>query len=144
MFQDPNHPAVQTLAQHYDQGTHDQVAPDQAAAAVEAFHQQADPQLVQQVIDQHYESMPQPQLQQAAEQMQSKLASVAAGSPEAAQLAQINPATVTPQQVARMHRFLATQHPELMRDILIGGAATLAVGALAAFAARRYLAHHGR
>jgi hypothetical protein len=31
-----------------------------------------------------------------------------------------------------------------MRDLLIGGAATLAVGALAAFAARRYLSHHGR
>jgi hypothetical protein len=144
MFQDPSHPAVQTLAQHHDQGTHDQIAPDQAAAAVEAFQQQADPQVVQQVTDQHYENMAQSQLQQAAAQMQAKLASVAASSPEAAQLAQIDPTTATPQQVSRMHRFLATEHPELMRDILIGGAATLAVGALAAFAARRYLSHHGR
>jgi hypothetical protein len=144
VFQDPNHPAVQTLAQRHDEGTHDQIAADHAADALAAFHQQADPQVVQQVTDQHYEGMAQPQLQQAAQQMQAKLESVAGSSPEAAQLAQINPATATPQQVASMHRFLATQHPELMRDLLIGGAATLAVGALAAFAARRYLSHHGR
>jgi hypothetical protein len=144
MFQDPNHPDVQTLAQYHDQGTHDQIPAAQAAAAVEAFHQQADPQMVQQVTDEHYGSMPQAQLEQAAQQMQAKLQSVAASSPEAAQLAQINPATATPQQVARMHRFLVSEHPELMRDILIGGAATIAVGALAAFAARRYLSHHGR
>ena len=43
-----------------------------------------------------------------------------------------------------MHRFVLKEHPELMKEILIGGAATIAVGALAAFAARRFLAHHGR
>lgn len=144
MFQDPNHPDVQTLAQHADAGTHDSIPADQAATAVADFHQNADPQLVQQVTDQHYESIPQPQLQQAAAQMQAKIQQVAGSSPEAAQLAQINPSTATPQQVAQMHRFLLSNHPELMRDILIGSAATLAVGALAAFAAKRYLAHHGR
>lgn len=144
MFQDPTHPDVQTLAEHADAGTHAAIPAEQAAAAVQDFHQNADPQLVQQVTDQHYESMPQAQLQQAAAQMQSKLQQVAGSSPEAAQLAQINPASATPQQVARMHRFLLSNHPELMRDVLIGGAATLAVGALAAFAAKRYLAQHGR
>ena len=144
MFQDPTQPDVQTLAQHADAGTHDTIPAAQAAAAIEDFHQNADPQLVQQVTDQHYETMPQPQLEQAAAQMQSKLQQVAGSSPEAAQLAQINPASATPQQVAQMHRFLLKNHPELMRDVLIGGAATLAVGALAAFAAKRYLAHHGR
>ena len=144
MFQDPSHPDVQTLAGHADAGTHDTIPAEQAAAVVQDFHQNADPQLVQQVTDLHYESMPQPQLQQAAAQMQSKLQQVAGSSPEAAQLAQITPSSATAQQVAQMHRFLLKNHPELMRDVLISGAATLAVGALAAFAAKRYLAHHGR
>lgn len=141
MFQDPNHPDLQTLAQHHDQGTHEQIPADQAATVVSDFHQNADPALVQQVTDQHYENMSQTQLQSAAQQLQSKLQTVASSSPEAAQLAQINPATATPQQVAQMHRFILKEHPELTRDLLIGGAATLAVGALAAFAAKRYLSH---
>jgi hypothetical protein len=144
MFGDPNHPELQQLAEHHDAGTHDQIPAEQAAAAVQSFHDQADPALVQQVTDQHYENMSPAQLQQAAQQLLARLQAVAGTSPEAAQLAQINPAAATPQQVAHMHRFLLTEHPELMRDILIGSAATLAVGALAAFAARRYLAHHGR
>ncbi|MFI5272629.1 MAG: hypothetical protein ACHQ4H_06300 [Ktedonobacterales bacterium] len=143
MFDDPNHPTLQTLAAHHDAGTHTQIPADQAAAAVESFHQNADPQLVQQVTDQHYEQMPQAQLQAAAQQFQEKLAGVAAGNPEAAQLASVDPATATPQQVAQMHRFVLKEHPELMKEILIGGAATIAVGALAAFAARRFLAHRG-
>lgn len=144
MFDDPNHPAVQTLAAHHDAGTHGQIPADQAAAAVESFHQNADPALVQQVTDQHYDQMAPDQLQQAAEQFKEKIAGVAGSSPEAAQLAAVDPATATPQQVAAMHRFVLKEHPELMKEILIGGAATIAVGALAAFAARRFLAHHGR
>src|SRR5579859_8228 len=143
MFQDPSHPDLQQLAQHHDAGTATTIPTAQAAAAVQAFHEQADPQVVQQVTDEHYQGMPQQQLQQAAADMQAKIQTVAASSPEAAQLAQINPATATPQQVSAMHRFLQTKHPELMRDVLIGGGA-VAVGALAAFAAKRYLAHHGR
>lgn len=143
VFQDPSHPDVQQLAQHHDAGTATTIPSAQAAAAVQAFHEQADPQMVQQVTDEHYENMPPPQLQQAAAEMQAKIQTVASTSPEAAQLAQINPATATPQQVSAMHRFLQTKHPELMRDVLIGGGA-IAVGALAAFAAKKYLAHHGR
>ncbi|HEU5441128.1 MAG TPA: hypothetical protein VFU88_17715 [Ktedonobacterales bacterium] len=144
MFDDPNHPTVQTLAAHHDAGTHDQIPADQAAAAVESFHQNADPTLVQQVTDQHYDQMAPDQLQQAAEQFKEKIAGVAGSNPEAAQLAAVDPAAATPQQVAAMHRFVLKEHPELMKEILIGGAATIAVGALAAFAARRFLAHHGR
>jgi hypothetical protein len=143
MFQDPNHPDVQTLAAHHDAGTHDTIPTDQAAAAVQQFHQQADPQMVQQVTDQHYEQMPPAQLQQAAQQLQDKIKQSGDTSPEATQLAQINPAAATPQQVSAMHRFLSTRHPDLMRDALIAGGA-IAVTALAAFAARRYLQSHGR
>lgn len=142
MFQDPSHPAVQTLAEHHDAGTHDQIPVEQAAAAVEDFHQNADPQIVQQVTDAHYENMSQEQLAGAAASLQEKLQSVATSSPEAAQFAAIDPTTATPQQVAAMHRFVLKEHPELMRGILVGGG--LAVGALAAFAARRYLQHLGR
>lgn len=143
MFDDPNHPTVQTLAAHHDAGTHDQIPTDQAAAAVQSFHQNADPALVQQVTDEHYDQMAPAQLQAAAQQFKDKLANVAGSSPEAAQLAAVDPASATPQQVAAMHRFVLKEHPELMKEILIGGAATLAVGALAAFAARRFLAHRG-
>ncbi len=142
MFEDPSHPAIQTLADHHDASTQDQISTEHAAEAVESFHQHADPALVQQVTDAHYESMSSGQLAEAAQSFKDKLQSVANTSPEAAQLAQIDPATATPQQVAAMHRFALNEHPELMRGVLIGGG--LAVGALAAFAARRYLQHHGR
>lgn len=142
MFQDPSHPAIQTLAEHHDASTQDQIASEHAADAVESFHQNADPALVQQVTDAHYETMTQGQLADAAQSLKDKLQSVAGTSPEAAQLAAIDPATATPQQVAAMHRFVLKEHPELMRGLLVGGG--LAVGALAAFAARRYLQHHGR
>src|SRR5689334_5659341 len=127
MFNDPTHPDIAALAAHHDAGTHDQIPAEQAAAAVQSFHENADPALVQ----------------QAAAQMQDKIRSAGDASPEAAQLAQIDPASATPQQVSAMHRFLSTNHPELARDALIAGGA-IAVGALAAFAARRYLSHHGR
>jgi hypothetical protein len=142
MFQDPNATEVATLAGHHDAGTHDQIPDEHAAAAVEAFQQNADPALVQQVTDEHYENMSPDQLQTAAQSLQGQLQSVAGSSPEAAQFAAIDPSTATPQQVAQMHKFILNEHPELRRDLLIGGG--IAVGALAAFAARRYLTHHGR
>jgi hypothetical protein len=143
MFQDPNHPDLQQLAQHHDAGTATTIPAQQAAAAVEDFHQNADPAIVQQVTNEHYENMSPAQLQGAAQQFKDKLQTVAGSSPEAAQLAAIDPSTATPQQVAEMHRFILKNHPELMRDVLIAGGA-IAVGALAAFAAKRYLAHHGK
>ncbi|HEX6122796.1 MAG TPA: hypothetical protein VFY89_06535 [Ktedonobacterales bacterium] len=143
MFQDPNHPELQTLAEHHDAGTHDSIPTEQAAAAVQSFHENADPQIQQQVTDQHYEQMAPAQLQAAAQQLHEKIQAVATSSPEAAQLAQIDPNSATPAQVSAMHRFLSTKHPELMRDVLIAGGA-IAVTALAAFAARHYLRSHGR
>lgn len=143
MFQDPNHPDLQQLAGHHDAGTATTIPVQQAAVAVEDFQKNADPALVQQVTNEHYENMSQAQLKDAAQQFQDKLQTVASSSPEAAQLAAIDPNSATPQQVAQMHGFLLKNHPELMRDVLIAGGA-IAVGALAAFAARRYLAHHGK
>jgi len=143
MFQDPNHPAVQTLAEHHDAGTHDQIPADQAAAAVQAFHEQADPQMMDAVTNEHYDTMSPDQLRSAAQQFHDNLQSIASSSPEAAQLAQIDPNTATAAQVAAMHRFTLKNHPELMRNILIGAGATVAVGALAALAARHYLRTHG-
>lgn len=140
MFNDPTHPVLQALADHHDAGTHDQIPADQATTAVDSFHQNADPALVQEVTDQHYENMSQAQLQQAAQQFKDKIASAGGDDAEAAQLAAVDPATATPQQVAAMHRFVLKEHPELMKEILIGGAATIAVGALAAFAAKKFLA----
>ena len=143
MFQDPNHPDLAQLASHHDAGTATTIPVQQAAVAVEDFHQNADPALVQQVTNEHYGSMPSSQLQDAAQQFKDKLQTVAGSSPEAAKLAAIDPSSATPQQVAEMHGFLLKNHPELMRDALIAGGA-IAVGALAAFAAKRYLSHHGK
>lgn len=138
MFNDPQHADMQQLAAHHDAGTHDQIPAEQAAAAVSAFHEQADPALVQQVTDAHYEAMPAGQLRTAAQHFREKLQGIAGTSPEAARLAKIDPANATPQDVVEMHRFILREHPELMREILIGGGAALALGALAAFAAHRY------
>lgn len=146
MFQDPNHPDVQTLAQHSDQGTHDQISGAQAADAIQAFHQNADPQLVQQVTSEHYESLSPDQLRATADGFHKKLLTVAGSSPEAMQLAQIDPNTATPQQVSAMHHYIMQHHPELMRDLAIGGAVVggVALGALAAYAASRYVKSHGK
>ena len=143
MFQDPSHPDLAQLASQHDAGTATTIPVQQAAVAVQDFHQNADPALVQQVTTEHYETMTPAQLKDAAQELKDKLQTVSGSSPEAAQLAAIDPNTATPQQVSRMHGFLQTNHPELMRDVLIAGGA-IAVGALAAFAARRYLTHHGK
>jgi hypothetical protein len=143
MFNDPNHPDLQTLAGHHEAGTHDTIPTEHAAAAIQSFHEHADPQLAQQVTDEHYEQLAPAQLQAAAQQFHEKIQAVASSSPEATQLAQIDPSTATPAQVSAMHRFLSTKHPEVARDVLIAGGA-VAVTALAAFAASRYLRSRGR
>src|SRR5215472_3210669 len=100
MFQDPNHPDLQQLASHHDAGTEASMPVQQAAVAVEDFQQNADPAIVQQVTNEHYENMSQSQMQDAAQQFKDKLQTVAGSSTEAAQLASIDPANATPQQVA--------------------------------------------
>src|SRR5579862_4075809 len=145
MFQDPDHADVQTLAAQHAAGSGDQVSGQQAADAIAAFHANADPQLVKQVTDEHYESLPPDKLQGIAAGFHKQLLTVAGSSPEAMQLAQIDPATATPQQVSEMHHYIMKHHPELMRDLAVGGAVAggVALGALAAFAASRYLKSRG-
>lgn len=138
MFQDPNHPDLQQLAEHHDAGTHDQIPADQAAAALAAFQQNADPALVQQLIAQHYANMTPEELQQAAAALQTKAAAAAPDSEHAA----MDPATATAEQVASAHHSVFSEHPNVARDVAIGGA-VVGAGALAALAARHYLRSHG-
>ena len=138
MFQDPNHPDVQQLAEHHDAGTHDQIPADQAAAALAAFQQNADPALVQQLIAQHYANMTPEELQQAAAALQTKAATAAPDSEHAA----MDPTTATAEQVAAEHHSVFSEHPNVARDVAIGGA-VVGAGALAALAARHYLKSRG-
>lgn len=138
MFQDPNHPDLQTLADHHDAGTHDQIPADQAAAALTAFQQNADPALVQQLIAQHYANMTPEQLQAAAQSLQQKAAAAAPDSEHAA----MDPATATAEQVAAAHHSVFSEHPHVARDVAIGGA-VVGAGALAALAARHYMRSRG-
>ena len=138
MFQDPNHPDLQQLAQHHDEGTHDQIPADQAAAALAAFQQNADPALVQQLIAQHYANMTPEQLQAAAAALQAKAAAAAPDSDHAA----MDPATATSEDVAAAHHSIFTDHPHVAKDVAIGGA-VVGAGALAALAARHYLKSRG-
>jgi hypothetical protein len=138
VFQDPNHPDLQQLAQHHDEGTHDQISADQAATALASFQQHADPALVQQLIAQHYANMTPEQLQQAAAALQAKAASAAPDSEHAA----MDPTTATAEQVAAAHHSVFTDHPHVARDVAIGGA-VVGAGALAALAARHYLRSRG-
>jgi hypothetical protein len=131
VFQDPNHPDLQQLAEHHDAGTHDQIPADQAAAALAAFQQNADPALVQQLIAQHYANMTPEELQQAAAALQTKAATAAPDSEHAA----MDPTTATAEQVAAAHH-------SVFRDVAIGGA-VVGAGALAALAARHYLKSRG-
>ena len=137
MFQDPNHPDLQQLAQHHDEGTHDQIPADQAAAALAAFQQNADPALVQQLIAQHYANMTPEQLQAAAA-LQAKAAVAAPDSEHAA----MDPATATAEDVAAAHHSIFTDHPPVAKDVAIG-CAVVGAGALEALAARHYLKSRG-
>ena len=144
MFQNPDHPDMQTLAEHHDAGTHEQIPSTTVADAMQAFQQHADPSLVQQVTNQHYERMSPDQLRATAQQFKDKLLSIAGHSPAAAQMAStLDPSSATPAQVAEAHKFVLKEHPELMRTLIIGGGA-IAASAFVAFAARRYLESHGR
>ena len=138
MFQDPNHPDLQQLAQHHDAGTHDQIPAEHAAEALASFQQNADPAQVQQVMEQHYANMTPEQLQQAAQEIQQRLAAANPASEHAA----MDPAAATSEQVAAAHHSLLKDHPNAARDVAIGGA-VVGVGALAALAARHYLKSRG-
>lgn len=138
MFQDPNHPDLQQLAQHHDEGTHDQIPTEHAAEALASFQQNADPAMVRQVIEQHYASMTPEQLQQAAAAIQAQLAAAAPDAEHAA----MDPNAATAEQVAAAHHSILKDHPTVARDVAIGGA-VVGVGALAALAARHYLKSHG-
>jgi hypothetical protein len=138
VFQDPNHPDLQQLAEHHDAGTHDQIPADQAAAALAAFQANADPALVQQLIAQHYANLTPEQLQAAAAALQAKAAAAAPDSAHAA----MDPATATAEQVAAAHHSVFSEHPHVARDVAVGGA-VVGAGALAALAARHYLKSRG-
>jgi hypothetical protein len=138
VFQDPNHPDLQKLAQHHDEGTHDQIPADQAADALASFQQNADAEQVKQVMEQHYANMTPEQLQQAAQEIQQRLAAANPASEHAA----MDPASASSEQVAAAHHSLLKDHPNAARDVAIGGA-VVGAGALAALAARHYLKSRG-
>jgi hypothetical protein len=60
--------------------------------------------------------------------------------PQSQQYAQMNPNTVTPQQVAEMHDHAAQQHPGILQDVMNHPVLT---GVLAAFAAHELRKHFG-
>jgi hypothetical protein len=60
--------------------------------------------------------------------------------PQAQQLAQVDPNTATPQQVAQMHEYAAKQHPSVLQDVMNHPILT---GMLTAFAAHELKKHFG-
>jgi ribosomal protein L12E/L44/L45/RPP1/RPP2 len=97
-WNDPNHPAVQQMAN----ASPDQVPPDQAAQAVKDLHDQVSPQDLKPVLEQHYSQMDPEQMKAIVAQLQQQLAQ--SGNPQSqAVAASVNPDNVTPQQAAELH-----------------------------------------
>ncbi len=134
-WNDPNHPALQQLAQ----SDPSQVSSADAQQALRDLHQQMTPEQLQPVLQQFYASLTPEQRAAVASQFHQEL-SQAAPTNEATQqvVAKIDPQNATPEQVAEMHTHAHAFHPNTLEKVAIGTAGAAAVGGLAILAAKHF------
>jgi hypothetical protein len=134
---------AQQLAGHADRGTSDQVPHQEAYQAYDAFKQQLTPEQIGQAAQRYYEQAS-PE-QRAAMARQYQLGFQQQGSPLAQQWGNVNPQSVSPQQLGQMHQQAQQQHPDMLQQLFspggaLGGTGTkLAVAGIAAMAAKQFL-----
>ncbi len=140
----PDQPMYQQYANHWDQGTYNQIPEQEAQQNYRQFIQNAPPQMVQQAHEQYYQQMPP---QQHAGLMQSLLGGLMQRGidPRQAGVQNTDPYTMSPQDGARMTAYAQQQAPDLLHQIMGPGGplgstgAKLAVAGIAALAAKQFL-----
>lgn len=143
-FGQPNQPMYQQYANHWDQGTYDQIPPQEAQQNYQQFIQNAPPQMVQQVHEQYYQQMPP---QQHAGLMQGLLGGLAQRGidPRQSGVQNLDPNTMSPQDSARLTGYAQQQAPDVLHQIMGPGGplgstgAKLAAAGVLAFAAKQFL-----
>ncbi len=143
-FGQPNQPMYQQYANHWDQGTYDQIPPQEAQQNYQQFIQNAPPQMVQQVHEQYYQQMPP---DQHAGLMQGLLGGLAQRGldPRQAGIQNTDPYSMSPQDSARVTSYAQQQAPDLLHQVMGPGGplgstgAKLAVAGIAALAAKQFL-----
>ena len=143
-----NQQMYQQYANHWDQGTYEQIPPGQAQQNYQQFVQNAPPQMVEQVHQQYYQQLPP---QQQGSLMQSLMGGLMQRgiNPQQAGIQNTDPYSMSPQDAARLTGYAAQQSPDLLHQIMgPGGAlgstgAKLAVAGLAALAAKQILGGGG-
>src|SRR5271165_7634649 len=103
-----------------------QMSAADTAKLVQDLHDQASPDQLKPILQEHYASMSPEDLKNAIAAMQQQLAQQSKPETQAI-VATVDPSTATPEQAADLHAHAAEHHPEVVRDVLIAGAGTAAV-----------------
>lgn len=84
-----------------------------------------------------YSQLNHTQLSQVASEFVQRLRGQ--NDPRAQQLAQVDPNTATPGQVAEMHQYVAQNHPNILQDVLKHPVISGALGAFALHELRKHM-----
>ena len=147
-FGHSNQQQYQNYANAWDQGTYGQIPEQQAQQNYQQFVRNASPQQVEQAHAQYYAQMPQ---QQRTSVVQALLNSLTQHGydPRAAGIQNTNPATMSPQDAARLTTYASQQNPDILQQVFGPGgplhstAAKLAVAGVLALAAKHFLSGSG-
>ncbi len=143
-FGQPNQPMYQQYANHWDQGTYDQIPPQEAQQNYQQFAQNVPPQVFQQAHEQYYQQMPP---EQHASLMQGLMGGLMQRGldPRQAGVQNTDPYSMSPQDGARMTSYAQQQAPDVLHQIMGPGGplgstgAKLAAAGVLAFAAKQFL-----
>lgn len=143
-FGQPNQPMYQQYANHWDQGTYNQIPPQEVQQNYQQFAQNVPPQVFQQAHEQYYQQMPP---EQHASLMQGLVGGLMQRGldPRQAGVQNTDPNSMSPQDGARMTAYAQQQAPDLLHQIMGPGGplgstgAKLAAAGVLAFAAKQFL-----
>jgi hypothetical protein len=147
-FDQNNQQMYQQYANAWDQGTYNQIPPQEAYQNYGQFIRNAPPQMVEQAHQQYYEQMPP---QQRGGLMQGLIGALTQQgyNPQQAGIQNMNPYNMSPQDAARMTGYAQQQNPDILHQIMGPGGplgstgAKLAVAGIAALAAKQILGQGG-
>lgn len=143
-FDQNNQQMYQQYANHWDQGTYGQIPEQEARQNYQQFVQNVPPQMVEQAHAQYYQQMPP---QQHASLMQGLISGLVQRgiNPGQAGIQNTNPASMSPQDGARLTGYVQQQQPGLLQQVMGPGGplgstgARMAVAGIVAFAAKQML-----
>src|SRR5436305_10109571 len=147
-FDQNNQQMYQNYSNAWDQGTYNQLPPQEVQQNYQQFVQNAPPQYVQQVHEQYFQQMPP---QQRGGLMQELLGGLMQNglNPQQAGIQNTNPYNMSPQEAARLTGYAQQQSPDLLHQVMGPGGplgstgAKLAVAGIAALAAKQMLGGGG-